>query len=56
MGSLEPMVPSHYRFNIMTRLTKKSDKYMLDYMQLHPAPFHYMLYYYMLYYMIHYMP
>ncbi len=27
------------------------DKYMLDYMPLHPAPFHYMLDY-----MIHYMP
>jgi hypothetical protein len=31
------------------------DKYMLDYMPLHPAPFHYMLYY-MHYYMIHYLP
>ena len=31
------------------------DKYMLDYMPLHPAPFRYMLYY-MHYYMMHYMP
>ena len=30
--------------------------YILDYMQLHPAPFHYMLYYMHYYMMLHYMP